>query len=134
MYGHVYEDKNLDQFVGILPKHISIYVEENYFIQLDSIKEILETFEASSIVSFNDIKVKITFYSNLELLEILSKKAKKVTIIVERWNFLNKIQYPANFQSETDYLTIIALKDPLLSQMVNMFKNIKSLDIMGFIA
>jgi hypothetical protein len=57
---------------------------------------ILETFEPSLVL--NDISVKINPTSNLELLETLSNKAKKVTILVEGKNEkLMKKEFHANF-------------------------------------
>ena len=88
---------------------------------------ILETFEPS-IVSLNDIYVYINPTSNLELLETLSNKAKKVTIEVKGKNEkLMKKEFHSNFQSVTEHLKIIAIILPL--QMVNIFSNIKSLDL-----
>ena len=71
--------------------------------------------------------------SNLELLETLSNKAKKVTIWVEGKNKkLMKKEYHANFQSVTKHLTISARLGIILPlQMVNIFSNIKSLDLMN---
>jgi hypothetical protein len=92
---------------------------------------ILETFEPS-LFSLNDIDVRINPTSNLELLETLSNKAKKVTIEVREENKkLTKEEFHANFQSVTEHLTIIAWSEIILPlQMVNIFLNIKSLDLM----
>ena len=88
---------------------------------------IVETFEPS-LFSLNDIDVGINSTSNLELLETLSNKAKKVTIRVEGKNEkLMKKEFHSNFQSVTEHLKIIAIILPL--QMVNIFSNIKSLDL-----
>ena len=66
-------------------------------INLDYVKVILETFEPS-LVSLNYINVEINPTSNLELLETLSNKAKKVTILVEGKNEkLMKKEFHANF-------------------------------------
>ena len=67
---------------------------------------ILETFEPSLVL--NDISVKINPTSNLELLETLSNKAKKVTIYVGEVNKKLMKEYHANFQSVTEHLTISA--------------------------
>ena len=57
----------------------------------------METFEPS-LVSLNDIYVEINPTSNLELLETLSKKAKKVKIVVRGKNEkLMKEEYHAKF-------------------------------------
>ena len=89
---------------------------------------ILETFEPS-LVSLNDIDVRVTPTSNLELLETLSNKAKKVKIRVEGKNEKLMKEYHANFQSVTEHLTIFARRVILPLQMVNIFLNIKSLDL-----
>ena len=91
---------------------------------------ILETFEPS-LVSLNDIDVEINPTSNLELLETLSNKAKKVTIWVEGKNEkLMKEEFHPKFQSVTESLTIIPNGEIILPlQMVNIFLNIKSLDL-----
>ena len=58
---------------------------------------ILEIFEPS-LISMNDIQIVINPTSNLELLETLSNKAKKVTILVEGKNEkLMKKEFHANF-------------------------------------
>jgi hypothetical protein len=80
---------------------------------------ILETFEPS-LVSLNDIYVEINPTSNLELLETLSNKAKKVTIDVERKNEKLMKEYHANFQSVTEHLTIASYFEIPL-EMVNIF-------------
>ena len=80
---------------------------------------ILETFEPS-LVSLNDINVRINPTSNLELLETLSNKAKKVTIDVREENKkLMKEKFHSNFQSVTEHLAIISMEIPL--EMVNIF-------------
>jgi hypothetical protein len=80
---------------------------------------ILETFEPS-LVSLNDIDVGIYPTSNLELLETLSNKAKKVKINVEGKNEkLMKKEYHSNFQSVTEHLAISSYDIPL--EMVNIF-------------
>jgi hypothetical protein len=82
---------------------------------------ILETFEPS-LVSLNDIDVFINPTSNLELLETLSNKAKKVTIYVGEENKKLMKEYHANFQSVTEHLTINANSEIILPlQMVNIF-------------
>jgi hypothetical protein len=83
---------------------------------------ILETFEPS-IVSLNDIYVEITPTSNLELLETLSNKAKKVRIGLREENEkLMKEEFHANFQSVTDHLTISAWREIILTlQTVSIF-------------
>jgi hypothetical protein len=82
---------------------------------------ILETFEPS-IVSLNGIYVEITPTSNLELLENLSNKAKKVKIEVAGNEKLMKKEFHSNFQSVTEHLTIIANSETILPlQMVNIF-------------
>ena len=82
---------------------------------------ILETFEPS-LVSLNDIKVYINSTSNLELLETLSNKAKKVTIDVEGKNEKLMKEYHANFQSVTEHLTISVNREIILPlEMVNIF-------------
>ena len=69
---------------------------------------ILETFEPS-LVSLNDIDVEITPSSNLELLETLSNKAKKVKILLQEENKkLMKEEFHSNFQSVTEHLAISA--------------------------
>jgi hypothetical protein len=81
---------------------------------------ILETFEPS-LVSLNDIYVRITPTSNLELLESLSNKAKKVTIVVRGNNEkLMKKEFHSNFQSVTEHLTIFSDSEIPL-QTVNIF-------------
>jgi hypothetical protein len=81
---------------------------------------ILETFEPS-LVSLNDIYVKIAPTSNLELLETLSNKAKKVTISLEGKNEkLMKEEFHSNFQSVTESLKIESVYEIPL-QMVNIF-------------
>ena len=67
----------------------------------------------------NDIDVEITPSSNLELLETLSNKAKKVTIEVVEENKKLLKEYHANFQSVTEHLAISSYDIPL--QMVNIF-------------
>jgi hypothetical protein len=80
---------------------------------------ILETFEPS-LVSLNYIDVFINPTSNLELLETLSNKAKKVTIWVGEENKkLMKKEFHSNFQSVTEHLRIGSVKISL--QMVNIF-------------
>ena len=80
----------------------------------------METFEPS-IVSLNDINVEIFPNSNLELLETLSNKAKKVTIgFVEENKKLMKEEFHSNFQSVTEHLTIYSHSEIPL-QMVNIF-------------
>lgn len=80
---------------------------------------ILETFEPS-LVSLNDIDVRILSSSNLELLETLSNKAKKVRIRVEEVNKkLMKEEFHSNFQSVTEHLEISNYG--ILLQMVNIF-------------
>jgi hypothetical protein len=71
----------------------------------------------------NVIYVEITPTSNLELLETLSNKAKKVTITVRYENEkLMKEEFHSNFQSVTDHLTISAWLGIILPlQMVNIF-------------
>jgi hypothetical protein len=82
---------------------------------------ILETFEPS-LVSLNDIDVYINRTSNLELLETLSNKAKKVTIEVrEEKKKLMKEEFHSNFQSVTEHLTIGSNGEILPLQMVNIF-------------
>jgi hypothetical protein len=79
---------------------------------------ILETFEPS-IVSLNGIYVTINLTSNLELLETLSNKAKKVTIWVEEEKkLLMKEEFHSNFQSVTEHLTIKVI---LPLEMVSIF-------------
>jgi hypothetical protein len=78
---------------------------------------ILETFEPS-LVSLNDIFVEINPTSNLELLETLSNKAKKVTIDVGNEKLM-KEEFHSNFQSVTEHLAISSYDIPL--QMVNIF-------------
>ena len=81
---------------------------------------ILETFEPS-LVSLNDIKVYINSTSNLELLETLSNKSKKVRIeVTGNDNFLIE-EFHSNFQSVTEHLTIIESRVILPLQMVNIF-------------
>ena len=80
---------------------------------------ILETFEPS-LVSLNDIDVFINPTSNLELLETLSNKAKKVKIDVRGNEKLMKKEFYANFQSVTKHLTINSQSEIPL-QMVNIF-------------
>jgi hypothetical protein len=81
---------------------------------------ILETLEPS-LVSLNDIRVLIYPTSNLELLETLSNKAKKVRIRVEEVNKkLMKEEFHSNFQSVTEHLTISSDSEIPL-QMVNIF-------------
>ena len=81
---------------------------------------ILETFELS-LVSLNDIHVRVTPTSNLELLETLSNKAKKVTIeVVEENKKLMKEEYHANFKSVSEHL-IIESESEIPLQMVNIF-------------
>ena len=81
---------------------------------------ILETFEPS-LVSLNDIYVFINPTSNLELLETLSNKAKKVEIEVEEENKkLMKEEFHSNFQSVTEHLRIYSyFENPI--QMFNIF-------------
>jgi hypothetical protein len=81
-----------------------------------------ETFEPS-LVSLNDIDVFINPTSNLELLETLSNKAKKVTIgVVDENKKLMKEEFHSNFQSVTEHLTIIPNEEIILPlQMVNIF-------------
>ena len=82
---------------------------------------ILETFEPS-LVSLNDIDVRVTPTSNLELLETLSNKANKVTIEVEVKNEkLMEKEFHSNFQSVTEHLTIGSNVEILPLQMVNIF-------------
>ena len=71
----------------------------------------------------NDISVKINRTSNLELLETLSNKAKKVTITVKGKNEkLMKEEFHANFQSVTESLKISASIEIIYPlQMVNIF-------------
>jgi hypothetical protein len=62
----------------------------------------------------NDIDVEITPSSNLELLETLSNKAKKVTIeVVEENKKLMKEEFHSNFQSVTEHLAISSYDIPL---------------------
>jgi hypothetical protein len=83
---------------------------------------ILGTFEPS-LFSLNDIDVGINRTSNLELLETLSNKAKKVKIRVGEENEkLKKEELHANFQSVTETLTISASFQIIVPlQMVNIF-------------
>jgi hypothetical protein len=71
----------------------------------------------------NDIQIEINPTSNLELLETLSNKAKKVTIgVVEEKKKLMKEKFHSNFQSVTEHLTINVKSDIILPlQMVNIF-------------
>ena len=90
-------------------------------IDLDSVKVILGTFEPS-LFSLNDIDVGINRTSNLELLETLSNKAKKVTIWVRGNEKLMKKEFHSNFQSVTEHLTISSNREIILPlQMVNIF-------------
>jgi tRNA U38,U39,U40 pseudouridine synthase TruA len=77
---------------------------------------IVETFEPS-LVLLNYIHVEINPTSNLEMLETLSNKAKKVTISVRGNEKLMK-EYHANFQSVTKHLTIYSYSE---IPMVNIF-------------
>ena len=84
---------------------------------------ILETFEPS-LVSLNDFYVFINPTSNLELLETLSNKAKKVRIWVKEKNEkLMKEEFHSNFQSVTEHLAISAANNWIFLpfQMVNIF-------------
>jgi hypothetical protein len=76
----------------------------------------------------NDIDVIINSSSNLKLLKTLSNKAKKVKIEVRGNKKLIKEKFHSNFQSVTEDLRIVSVYEIPL-KMVNIFKNIKSLDL-----
>lgn len=71
------DDINQDTHIGILPKHIQINTKDSIDIAL--ILQIKQYFDPS-ILSFNDIEVKIFDNYNFEQLKILSEIAKRVTL------------------------------------------------------
>ena len=99
-----------------------------------NLKEVLENHFDPDVYSFDRIYYRVKKHRNFNLLEIFSRKTKRFNIEIDsiyddKKSRMEEYRRP-NLNSLTDHLTITGkLRLVELTQLFNIFNNIKSLDI-----